>query len=142
MIKAKFGECTECANGKEVLLYRRNPPQCQHHYQKQKAEIYKERADKKPQKARKQIKQFSKKKLNQLAEYRPKRDKYLKEHPICEVKGCGRSTTNLHHKAGREGKLLIMVEYFMACCDICHPKKIHENPEWARENGYILTVNL
>lgn len=86
----------------------------------------------------KSIKLISDKKLEELAIYRPLRDKYLAEHPICEVKGCGRKTTNLHHKKGRIGKLLFDTEYFMACCELCHPQKIHNNPVWSRENGYLI----
>lgn len=86
----------------------------------------------------KAIKPVSNKRLEELAIYRPLRDKYLAEHPICEVKGCERKTTNLHHKNSRVGKMLYATEYFMACCELCHPKGIHENPEWARENGYLI----
>ena len=118
------------------------------------------RTDKKPkplkktpinQKPRKKIKPASDKRLQQLATYRPKRDKYLLEHPICEVHDCTRKTTNLHHKRGREHNvffddwardndipLLHDERWFLACCSLCHPVRIHEDPEWAREHGYIL----
>lgn len=89
-------------------------------------------------KKQKRIKPFSDKKLNDLAIYRPLRDKYLGDNPTCEVHDCNRATTNLHHKNGRTGKLLYDTEYFMACCHVCHPQRIHENPEWARENGYLI----
>lgn len=91
----------------------------------------------------------SKKMLGELAIYRPIRDGYLSRHEICEVEDCGRTVTNLHHKMGRTGyadewarnegvKLLWDVRFFMACCSKCHPQRIHENPEWAREKGYII----
>lgn len=129
MIKPKKGVCSICNNGKEVYLYKRNPPLCKYHYLKSKS-------IKKPK-----IKHFSDKKLSELKIYREVRDKYLQEHPYCEVEGCGNKTTNLHHKAGRVGNLLYDVRYFMACCSDCHPKRIHENPKWAREKGYIITIN-
>lgn len=91
-----------------------------------------------PAKKRKAIKPFSQKKLKDLATYRPLRDEYLINNPICEVHDCNKPTTNLHHKKGRRGPLLYDVKYFMACCETCHPKRIHENPAWAREHGYIL----
>lgn len=87
---------------------------------------------------KKAINPVSKSRLTQLAIYRPLRDEYLARHPKCEVNGCDRDTTNLHHKAGRIGKLLFDSEHFMACCELCHPQRIHENPEWSRENGYLI----
>lgn len=136
MIKAKFGNCSKC-DSNDILLYRRNPPECKACYFQGKLQRKKLSVNK-PKKA---IRPFSDKKLEDLAKYRPLRDKYLKDHPICEVTGCGNETTNLHHKAGRNGSLLYDVRYFMACCYDCHPKRIHENPEWARENGYLITIN-
>lgn len=102
-------------------------------------------------KKRKPIKNISTSRIVDLATYRPIRDSYLSEHTQCEVRGCVRNSTNLHHKAGRQGyadqwardsgiKLLWDVRYFMACCEKCHPKRIHEDPEWARVQGYILTL--
>jgi len=91
-----------------------------------------------PKKKKKRIKPVANKRLEQLAIYRPLRDKYLSDNPICEVHDCNNETTNLHHKNGRAGKMLYNVNYFMACCHLCHPQKIHENPEWARENGYLI----
>lgn len=140
-MRAKFGKCSECDSDKEVLLFRRNPPQCEYHYKKQKSEIYQERARKKAPKQRKKIKQFSDKKLKELAKYRKKRDNYLTEHPVCEVYDCAKPSTNLHHKAGRDGSLLTDERYFMACCSSCHPQRIHfESPAWARESGYLITI--
>lgn len=140
-IKPKYGECSKCEDGKEVLLYRRNPPECKKHYEEGKRKQYAERAKEKPKKKPVRINNFSAKKAEDLKKYRPIRDAYLKEHRYCEVHDCGKLSTNLHHRAGRKGSLLYDTEYFMACCSTCHPQRIHENPEWARENGYILTVS-
>ena len=84
------------------------------------------------------IKPISDKKLEELAIYRVERDKYLKEHPICEVEDCNNPSNHIHHKNGRNGAMLYNKEYFMAVGGCCHPKRIHENPEWARENGYLV----
>ncbi len=102
-------------------------------------------------KKKKNIAPVSDKKLEELAMYRPIRDEYLSAHKECEVDDCNRRSTNLHHKMGRSGyadeesrfkgiKLLWDVRYFMACCHICHPFRIHHeaNDGWARKNGYIL----
>lgn len=84
------------------------------------------------------INPISDKKMKELAIYRPLSKKYLKENPVCEVKGCGKPSTNIHHKNGRTGKRLYDLKYFLACCGTCHPKRIHENPKWARKNGYLI----
>lgn len=124
MLKPKKGICSQCDDGREVYLFKKYPPLCQYHYKKTKTI--------------KKIKPIADKRLERLKEYRIKRDKYLKDNPKCEVKGCSNDTTNLHHKKGRIGELLSDERYFMACCSTCHPKRIHENPKWARENGYLL----
>ena len=145
--RKKYGVCGECENGKDVLLYRSSPKECRFHYQKNKRDKYyqkkKERDLNKPKKAVK-IKSVSTKKLKELSEYRVKRDSFMKINIYCQVKGCGKGSTNLHHKAGRNGSLLTNVKYFMACCSDCHPRRIHFEQDyegWSRENGYILTVN-
>jgi len=108
---------------------------CKYHQNQRTDEKWLSKKQKTPKKS---FKPISDKRVEQLAKYRTRRDKYLKENPICEVKGCNKKTTNLHHKAGRIGEMLYDVQYFMACCSECHPKKIHENPKWARENGYLI----
>lgn len=146
-MKVKIGDCSVCG-AKDTYLGRNNPPQCISCYKYLKAKQYKERADKRRQNQQKEekpkkkpISPVSRKRLGELAEYRKRRDKYLKENPICEVRGCNNATTNLHHKAGRVGKLLTDVRYFMACCSSCHPRKIHEtHPKWAEEQGYIIRL--
>ena len=96
------------------------------------------------------IPKFSAKRLSDLVTYRPIRDEYQKEHPICEVHDCDKPANNLHHKMGRIGfaddwarfegiKLLWDVRFFMNCCETCHPQRIHENSEWAYKNGYLIS---
>lgn len=89
-------------------------------------------------KKEKAISPISEKKAEELAMYRPRRDKYLKENTVCEVRECSKPSTHIHHKNGRIGKMLYDVDFFMAVCNGCHPQKIHENPEWAREQGYLI----
>jgi hypothetical protein len=82
--------------------------------------------------------------------YRPIRDRYMDEHPVCEVKGCCKPSVDLHHKARRTGyadeesinkgfKLLWDTRYFMAICR-SHHTKCDEDPVWAEENGYIVRL--
>jgi hypothetical protein len=52
----------------------------------------------------------------------------------CEV--CGHAGDQVHHKEGR-GKKLCAVNTFLAVCAGCH-RRIHDNPAWARENGYLI----
>ncbi len=52
----------------------------------------------------------------------------------CEA--CGGQATDIHHKSGR-GKNLLAKHTFMACCRSCHDR-IHANPAWAREKGYLI----
>jgi len=78
---------------------------------------------------------MSKKRKEDSKEYYKLRNAYMKEHPVCEVCG-GRDSQDLHHKHGR-GIYYLTVEYFMAVCRYDHTK-IHENPNWAREQGYLL----
>lgn len=139
-IPPKIGNCSICPK-EDTLLYRRNPPMCKACYFTDKINRKKKSVTKPKIKF---IAPVSKKKLEDLAKYRPLRDKYLQDNPICEVDDCDNLTTNLHHKAGRNGLLLCDVRYFMACCSECHPKRIHHYPDyegWAREKGYIITVN-
>lgn len=153
-MKKKFGKCVDCVedgDDSEKLLFRSSPKECGYHYKKKKAVIYQQR-QKEREKLKKEngvkpkkINYFSPSKLKDDALYRKNRDEYMKEHLICEVKGCNNRSNNLHHKAGRDGPLLHMKKYFMACCGDCHPRRIHfeeDYPGWSRENKYIITVNL
>ena len=93
---------------------------------------------KKPKKKRKSIKPISDKREEELAIYRAVRDPYLTKNPVCEVEGCSNSTTNLHHKGGRVGARVYDESNVMACCSVCHPRRIHDNPKWARIKGYLV----
>lgn len=75
----------------------------------------------------------SNKQAKELRDYRKKREEYLNAHPNCEV--CGRPATDIHHKAGRIGKLLTDILNFLAVCRPCHTR-IETNPKWAKEKGY------
>ena len=69
--------------------------------------------------------------------YRPRRDKYMREHPNCEVKECNKPSQDLHHVNGRTNDRLYDVKYFMAICRK-HHTKIDEDTVWAREEGYLV----
>ena len=99
------------------------------------------RTDKKPKglkrtelkRSTKKIKHFSDRELKRLAKYRPIRDKFLKENPICMIDGCNKPSTN-HHSRGRVGYLLFEVKYFRNLC-WPHHKYYEEHPEEAKALG-------
>lgn len=80
------------------------------------------------------MKLVSDKRRAQLKEYATERKSYLAAKPSCQV--CHkRRAAEIHHTRGREGKLLLEKEFWLPVCWACH-RKIHDNPRWARENGY------
>ena len=91
----------------------------------------------KPKSVLKRIKSVSDKKLIELAEYRVVRDKYLREHPICEFHTCDCRVVELHHKKSRK-YYLSDVSIFMSVCRE-HHNWIHENHASAVEFGYLLS---
>lgn len=80
---------------------------------------------------------ISKKRAKENRVYLKKREDYLKENPYCEVMECLNKSTQVHHKKGRTGDLLIDETHFLAVCYPCH-EKIEKKPEWAKNNGYSL----
>ena len=84
----------------------------------------------------KKIKPISESHKKTLNEYKPIRESYLLEHKYCEakLKGCKRIATELHHKAGKIGKLYTDDNNFLAVCRNCHTW-IEENPKKAKELG-------
>lgn len=97
MIRQKYGECRECGNGKHVKLMGRL---CMYHYKlRQKAFIAS------------QDKQWSKLSM-----------RIRRERPNCEARlpGCTGRATEVHHKAGRRGKLLLYEPLLMSVCSACH----------------------
>ena len=84
------------------------------------------------------IKPIADKRAEEIKIYNTKKKEYLSIFTECEVRECTNKSTHIHHKNGRTGKRLYDDNFFMAVCNDCHPQKIHENPEWARENGYLV----
>lgn len=80
------------------------------------------------------IKPVSDKMTKELAKYRRLRSQYLEATPICEVRGCNRASSEIHHRRGRL-QYLCVVKYFLAVCRPCH-LWIEANPEAAKEQGY------
>lgn len=87
------------------------------------------------------MRRVSKKRAKQLREYKPLSLQYLEDNPMCEVHDCSNPSNQVHHKRGRSGNRLLEVDFFMACCSSCHPRRIHETDvQWAKDHGYILLI--
>jgi hypothetical protein len=85
--------------------------------------------------ARKKIRQVSKKKREELKIYAKLRKQLLAERPICEICSANQST-DCHHKK-RRGRFYLDYSTYAALCRNCH-MYLHENPSWARENGWLM----
>ena len=86
----------------------------------------------------KPINKVSNKQAVKNAEYKIVRDKFVKDHPICQANinntktKCTIQTTQVHHMSGRIEYRLINIEDFLACCFNCH-NYIELNVEEAKE---------
>lgn len=87
------------------------------------------------QRAAKQLKAVSKKRAANLREYGVLRKDYLLEHECCER--CGyNGDLDIHHKAGRNGRLLNDTGKWAALCRLCH-SWVHQFPNMARKTGFL-----
>jgi len=100
-------------------------------------------------KSRITIRRITGKRLEQVEKYDRIKPAWLRDHPTCEIGPiikaagykvtCRRTTTHVHHVAGRIGKKLLDQSDWLASCDgECHPSWIHDqHPSWARELGLL-----
>jgi hypothetical protein len=79
------------------------------------------------------IKPRSKKMDKNMVIYNKLRKQFLKDNPICPV--TGEPATDIHHKRGRLGKLLLDQKFWLAVSRKGH-KAIEANPEWAKKMGF------
>lgn len=133
-IKPKIGKCIDCPQDsiEKPLTAKR----CFHHYWIHREEV---NSAKKPKelKPRKAIPKVSAKRKIENREYTIKRLQFLAqpENQRCPI--TGKQTTDVHHKKGRVGTLLLDTRFWLAVSREGH-KQIEENPEWAKENNYSL----
>lgn len=80
------------------------------------------------------LKPMSDKRKKESVEYIARRNKFLEELPLCEVCQQAKSS-DVHHTAMR-GKNYLRVDTWLAACRPCHDK-IHREPNWARQQGYL-----
>jgi len=101
-------------------------------------------------KRKKPIRRVSSKLAVQLEQYFKARLEFLAANPICKVwmdenpsrlsfheYGGAPRSTDIHHRRGRVGKMLLDTRYWMAVSRTAH-QRIHQFPKWAREKGYLL----
>lgn len=126
--------CKGCNN--EFKLYKSTDkfcsPACA--YQSQKL---------KPIKKQEQIRQVSQKRQRESYAYAKKRKTFLElpENRLCpvakEIFNEEAFTCEVHHKAGRRGKFLLYVPFWLAVCRKGHDW-IHANPAEAYQKGFLL----
>ena len=88
-------------------------------------------------KPQKPIKKVSEKRSVENLQYSADRIVFLgkPENKICPI--TKKPTTDIHHKRGRIGSLLLDQRYWVALSREGH-KYVEENPEWAKMNGFSL----
>lgn len=93
----------------------------------------------KPTVKQKRIPLRSEKRIILDKKYSKLRKVFLEEKPVCEAHliNCTHESTQVHHKAGRVGKLYLEVSKWLAVCHTCHVW-IETNPDEAKELGYSL----
>jgi hypothetical protein len=85
----------------------------------------------------KSIPPVSKKRQGEMDKYSKLREAFLFAKPQCEayLVGCTRTSTEVHHKAGRVGENYLKIGTWLAVCRNCH-QWIEEHPEEAKELGF------
>lgn len=123
MIKKKTAICLDCDSGKEVPVI---AGRCKHHYWIHRSLVKSGKPKRKP------ISPVSRKMTQRLAEYRRKRDRFLRENPVCMFPGCGSREVSCHHSRGRTGDLLTDERWFKSLC-VRHHEHVERNPEEAKK---------
>lgn len=124
MIKAKLKKCAGCEQMKHIWKSHGKEKYCRECWY----------TIEKP----KSISPVSKKRQVEMDEYSKKRKAFLALKPQCEaylVGTCTRTSTDVHHKAGRVGDNYLKISTWLAVCRNCHTW-IENNPEEAKELGF------
>jgi transposase len=83
------------------------------------------------------LKRVSRKRARQNAVYLKARKAFLLENPTCAA--CGEPSTEIHHKAGREGEWLNYQPFWMPVDAKCH-RWITDNMEEAEALGWVVRI--
>lgn len=81
------------------------------------------------------LRPVSRRRGNELRAYSKTRKDYLAANPRCAC--CGEPATDIHHRAGRNGKWLNDVDWWLGVCRRCH-ETIHKHPKYARDRGWLI----
>ena len=128
-MKVKLKNCTGCGTPRVIWKRVVNKPYCRACYIREFPPAQKpSTASIKPIRAR------SKKRASQEAKYAKERLKFLDKNDLCQARllGCSYHATDIHHKEGREGELLLLQSKWLAVCRECH-ETIEMNPNMAKE---------
>lgn len=136
-MKAKLKKCDRCGEQKVIWKNHRGNRYCQGCW---KLELPKSSQSNKPTTRRKPIPQRSPSRLKLELQYSKVRKVFLSSRPVCEahLSGCTTHSTDVHHKAGRVGKLYLDESKWLAVCRACH-SWIETHPKEARELGFSIS---
>lgn len=84
--------------------------------------------------SKKPINKVSVRHTKELTKYKQAKREHFALNPFCAI--CGFGADDIHHMAKR-GKNLCNKDTFLSLCRKCHTR-CHDNPAWAKENGYTL----
>jgi hypothetical protein len=137
MMKAKLKMCDRCGEMKVIWKNHRGNRYCQGCW---KLELPKSSRSNKPTTRRKPISPRSPSRLKQELQYSKVRRLFLQNYPVCQahLSGCTTQSTDVHHKAGRVGKLYLDESKWLAVCRACH-MWIETHPNEARELGFSIS---
>lgn len=109
----------------------------QHRYELKKANSI-TKSFKVQQKPNKPIKKVSVKRAELNKKYLILRKEFLKEHPMCMVKGCEFQSRDIHHTydGSDRSKYFLVTDTWMAVCRVCH-SWIHEHSIESKNLGYL-----
>lgn len=136
-------KCDEGDHLVDSLFWRRTPDrksacmQCAKKYFKPISKTVKmidSRFNLTPKKVKNSIAPISNNRKEALKRYRRLRDKYFKDHPVCEYPDCDSTDITLHHGKGRCGAFLTDKRYFKSLC-LKHHQFVEENPLTAQKLG-------
>ena len=70
------------------------------------------------------------------ATYRKEASQWLRHYHFCEWEGCTKKPTEVHHRNGRRGRLLLWKNGWFALCQN-HHQHVHNHPDEARRRGLL-----
>lgn len=84
------------------------------------------------------LKRESPKRAKENRQYTEQRKAFLVAHPFCQIRTthCTHHATDIHHRAGRLGAMLLDESQWLSTCRNCH-QWTHQHSNAARELGFI-----